>query len=145
MSGLFTLSVQNTSQSEYQTQLDALGKFLRNQPDVEFAVLVGSRADGTASPASDWDIALQLRRNESSYMEELARLEALRHETATLLDTRPEQVDIISAPSAKLAMRDLIANHGMVLTDPMSLPWLHFLQRTWRELEDYYWEDLYAV
>lgn len=130
--------------SDDQEPLEALRKFLQDQTDVEFAVLVGSRADGTASPSSDWDIALQLRRAENSYLGELARMEALRHETATILDTDPSLVDLISAPVAKLAMRDLIANHGIVLTDSTSLPWLHFLQRTWRELEDYYWEDLYA-
>lgn len=138
------MSLQYTSKSEHRRQLDALGRYLRDQPDVEFGVLIGSRADGTANHASDWDIALQLRSNETSYMEELARIETLRHEIAAMLETAPNQVDLVIAPSAKLAMRDLIANHGIVLTDSMSLPWLHFLQRTWRELEDYYWEDLYA-
>lgn len=32
---------------------------LRGEPQLEFAVLVGSRATGEAQPDSDWDIALQ--------------------------------------------------------------------------------------
>ncbi|WP_117316662.1 nucleotidyltransferase domain-containing protein [Chromatocurvus halotolerans] len=138
------MSTQNANLSDDPAPLERLSGFLRDQPDVEFAVLVGSRADGSAIPCSDWDIALQLQRKENTYMGELARMETLRHEAATLLDTDPDRVDLISAPSAKLAMRDLIANHGIVLTDSTSLPWLHFLQRTWRDLEDYYWDDLYG-
>ncbi len=136
--------MQSSGTIESQGNIDNLSGFLRAEPDVEFAVLVGSRADGTATPDSDWDIAIRLRRAETSYMEELARTEALRREIATILRTAPEQVDLISATSAKLAMRDLIANHGLVLTDPTNLAWIHFLQRTWRDLEDYYWDELYA-
>lgn len=138
------MSTQNAILSDDAAPLEILRRFLRNQPDVEFAVLVGSRADGSETPCSDWDIALQLQRNENTYMGELARMETLRHEVATLLNTHPDRVDLISTPSAKLAMRELIANRGIVLTDSTSLPWLHFLQRTWRDLEDYYWDDLYG-
>ena len=128
----------------HQSPLDALQVFLCGEPDVEFAVLVGSRANDTARPDSDWDIALQLQRHGSSYMSDLARMERLRHDVATILQTGPEKIDLINVPSTKLAMRELIANHGRVLTAPDSLPWLHFLQRTWRDLEDCYWEELYA-
>jgi len=136
----FTLSTRDADTS--QNDIEALKAFLGEQPDVEFAVLVGSRADGTATSASDWDIALQLRREGRSYMSELARMEALRHDIGALLETEPDRIDLISAPSAKLAMRDLVANHGTALTDPTSLPWLHFLQRSCRVLEDYYRDDL---
>ena len=128
----------------HQSGINALEDFLRGEPDVEFAVLVGSRADGTATPDSDWDIALQLQRHGNSYMTDLARIERLRHDIATILRTEPEKVDLINVPSTKLAMRELIANHGRVLTAPDRLPWLHFLQRTWRDLEDCYWEELYG-
>lgn len=136
--------MQSAGAIEYQGSIETLKGLLREDPDVEFAVLVGSRADGTATPASDWDIAIRLRRAGTSYMEELACTEALRRKIATILHTGPEQVDLISATSANLAMRDLIANHGLVLTDPTNLAWIHFLQRTWRDLEDYYWDELYA-
>ena len=127
-----------------QSGINALKNFLRGEPDVEFAVLGGSRAYGTAAPDSDWDIALQLQRHGNSYMRNLARIERLWHDIAMILQTEPDKIDLINVPSTKLAMRELIANHGRVLTAPDSLPWLHFLQRTWRDLEDCYWEELYG-
>lgn len=124
-------------------QLSELEAFFRAQPDVEFAVLVGSRASGTANSGSDWDIALRLQGGLSS-LHELARVEELRSQIAANLQVDPALVDLIHVPSTKLAMRERIANHGLVLSNPDALPWLHFLQRTWRDLEDCYWDELYA-
>lgn len=41
--------------------LEALQHVLAIEPDLEFAVLVGSRANGSASESSDWDIDLRWR------------------------------------------------------------------------------------
>ena len=38
---------------------DRLAVALAREPELEFAVLVGSRAANTARPSSAWDIALQ--------------------------------------------------------------------------------------
>lgn len=124
-------------------EINGLRAFFRAQPDVEFAVLVGSRASGTAVPGSDWDIALRLQPGLSP-LHELARLEELRSQIAATLQVDTTRVDLIHVPSTGLAMRERIANHGVVLSDPDGLPWLHFLQRTWRDLEDCYWDELYA-
>ncbi len=137
----------STADSDIQSggALQALKHYLQGRRDLEFAVLVGSRTNGQATPESDWDIALQWRQDNKSYPEQLARTENTRHDIATVLHTEPDKVDLIDVPSTKLAMRELIANHGIILTDPESLPWLYFLQRTWRDLEDYYWEELYVA
>ena len=37
----------------------SLQQVLQRQPDLAFAVLVGSRATGQQRPDSDWDVALQ--------------------------------------------------------------------------------------
>jgi uncharacterized protein len=125
--------------------LDRLKQFLKGQQDLEFAVLVGSRTNGRATATSDWDIAIQWQRDDRSYLEYLARTEKMRQAIAKVLQVSPDQVDLIDVPATKLAMRELIANHGMVLAGEESLPWFHFLQRTWRDLEDYYWDEIYAA
>ena len=42
-------------------------------------------------------------------------------------------------------MRAVIAEEGVVLKGEDNLAWNHFLQRTWRELETYYWNQNYAA
>ncbi len=125
--------------------LDPLRQFLLNQDTLEFAVLVGSRAAGGATTNSDWDIALQWQDDAISYMSYLERMEKIRQDIAKVLQVSLDQVDLIDVPSTKLAMRELIANHGLVLSGDESLPWIHFLHRTWRELEDHYWDELYVA
>ena len=104
-----------------------------------------SRAVGNATPSSDWDIALQWQHDSNSYMAHLERTENMRRDISKVLQVSPDKIDLIDVPSTKLAMRELIANHGIVLSGDESLPWIHFLQRTWRELEDYYWDELYVA
>jgi len=125
--------------------LDTLKQFLQKKESLEFSVLVGSRANGKATSSSDWDIALQWRREGKSYMEYLACVEEMRQDIAKVLQVLPDKVDLIDVPSTKLAMRELIANHGLILSGDESLPWIHFLHRTWRELEDHYWDELYVA
>ena len=128
-----------------QAQLDLLKQILLSREDIEFAVLVGSHASGTYTAASDWDIAIQLRRESSNYLDNLARMENLRSDIGRSLGVVIDRVDLIDVPSTKLAMRENICQQGVVLTGGDSLPWFHFLQRTWRELEDYYWNELYVA
>jgi hypothetical protein len=42
-------------------------------------------------------------------------------------------------------MRASAAEEGLPLTGQDTLAWAHFLQRTWRELEDFYWEKQHAA
>lgn len=52
-----------------------------------------------------------------------------------------EQLDLIDLSAAGLAMREQVANHGLLLKGDNSLAWSHFLVRTWRELEEFAWEQ----
>lgn len=126
------------------TETEIVEQLLSNTTSIEFAVLVGSRAIGTAKQTSDWDIAVQWQR-ETDYMHHLATIENLRNDIAKALNVTSEQIDLIDIPSAKLAMRELIANEGIVLSGDQNLAWIHFLHRTWREIEDYYWDELYVA
>lgn len=113
-------------------------------PQLELAVLIGSRATGTDRPDSDWDIAIQWSR-EIDYFQQLAAVEQLRRTVAKSLDLPEGGIDLINLPSAQLAMRAVVAEEGIPLKGGDSLIWQRFLQRTWRELEEQYWEDIYAV
>ena len=117
---------------------------LATLPQLELAVVIGSRATGTSHSGSDWDIAIQWQRD-LSFIEQLAVSEKLRNELSKILSVSEQEIDLIDLPTARLAMRAVIAEEGIALKGGDSLAWHRFLQRTWRELEDQYWEKIYAA
>jgi len=120
-----------------------LQKALEGIEALELAVLVGSRAEKTAHPASDWDIAIQWKR-ELTTLENLANTETLRRHLAKTLAIEESLIDLINLPNTGLAMRVLVAEKGVPLKGENSLAWNHFLSRAWRELETYEWEKQHA-
>lgn len=124
--------------------LTELSQFLSQEQDLELAILIGSRANGTVHQGSDWDLAIQWSRSLDSLLK-LGRTETLRRQIAQLLDSEESAIDLIDLPMARLAMRAVVAEEGVVLKGNNSLCWNRFLQRTWRELEEYYWEQTYAA
>ena len=71
-----------------------LASILQGEPQLEFAVLVGSRATGTAQPQSDWDIALRWAYG-TDWLATLGSTETLRHKLAVALGLSP---DVIGDP-----------------------------------------------
>lgn len=124
-----------------RSQVDSI--FARHA-ELEFAVLVGSRASGHARPESDWDIAIRWARDMSAF-KRLELTESLRLDLARLLKVGPEKIDLIDMAVARLAMRALVAEHGQVLYGADSLQWLRFLQTTWAQLEDFDWRQRHAA
>jgi len=122
----------------------AFGQLLSGEADIEFAVLVGSRATGAAHPDSDWDIALQWDAR-LDWFEVLGRTETLRRKIAEAMGVAPDRIDVIELRRANLAMRAEVAEGGLPLLGENTLAWAHFLIRTWRELEDFYWELRHAA
>ncbi len=112
--------------------------------DLELAVLVGSQASGAGRSGSDWDIAIQWDKK-LNFIDQLAATESLRKCLATTLNIDILTVDLIDLPTARLAMRAVVAEEGQILHGAETLAWCHFLQRTWRELEEAYWEEIYAA
>lgn len=122
----------------------ALVQVLQSQSDLDFAVLVGSRAANQARADSDWDIALQWN-HRLAWLDTLGRTEVLRAKLANVLQVRGPQVDLIDLRRANLAMRASVAEEGLPLAGEDTLAWSHFLRRTWRELEDFYWDKHHAA
>ena len=117
---------------------------LQTQTELELAVLIGSRAEGRAHPESDWDIAIQWKR-EMTMLDNLANTETLRRKLAVALGVGEDGVDLIDLPRAGLTMRALVAEEGIPLKGEDDLAWNHFLGRVWRELEAYEWEKQHAA
>lgn len=130
--------------STHADDLERLKTLLQTQDGLEFAVLVGSQANGTATAQSDWDLALRWRKDISA-MDQLMLSEKLKQAIHQDMGVHPEQVDIIDMSSAKLAMRALVAEEGVVLKGQGTLPWLNFLTLTWAELEDFHWRKTHAA
>jgi predicted nucleotidyltransferase len=123
--------------------LNTLKSLLAATAGLDFAVLVGSRADNSARHDSDWDIALQWR-TATPWMQTVGDQETLRRWIAETLNLSLDRIDLIDLPRANLAMRANAAESGRVLKGQDTLAWAHFLTRTWRELEDFYWEQSHA-
>jgi len=121
-----------------------LAQVLADTPELAFAVLIGSHANGTAHESSDWDIAVQWKYAGTPF-DRLGRHEALRQRLAQCLQIRDEKIDLVDLPSARLAMKAVVAEEGQALQINDELAWAHFLTTTWRELEDYYWERSHAA
>lgn len=130
-------AISGTSQQE-------LAALLAAQPDLDFAVLTGSRATRSAHAQSDWDIALQWN-YQLDWITTVARTETLRRVLATVLRVEESKVDLIDLRRANLAMRAAVAEEGQPLAGEDSLAWMHFLRRTWRDLEDFYWDRQHAA
>lgn len=109
-----------------------------------FAVLVGSRAEGSAHAHSDWDIAIQWART-LSLTEQLRRTELLRQQLRLALDLDEDKIDLIDVSGAGLTMRALVAEQGKELVVQDDLAWIRFLSATWFELEDHYWRAQHAA
>lgn len=122
----------------------ALAQVLQSQNGLDFAVLVGSRAGTSARPDSDWDIALAWDPS-LDWQDVMGRTEFLRSLVARALQVRTTMVDLIDVHHTNLAMRATVAEDGVPLFGDDSVAWARFLRRTWRELEDFYWERSHAA
>jgi len=114
-------------------------------PELEICALIGSRARGDHRADSDWDFAIQWPKDGLDPWDALTRTEQLRQDLASWLSCKADAIDLVELPGAGLAIRAAVAEEGTPLKGGEELPWFHFLSRTWRDLEDYYWDDMYAA
>ena len=135
-------------------KIEALKHLLQAYAQLELAILVGSRAlnaatqnmaiQDAAAQDSDWDIAIRWKKGINSLVL-LEQAEALKQKIAEAISTHPDQIDLIDITTARLAMRAVIAEEGVILKGEDTLAWSHFLTQTWAELEDYYWRKQHAA
>lgn len=120
-----------------QDSLEKLRAVLGEQDDIDLAVLIGSQSTGEATAASDWDIAVRLRPS-GTFFQDLGRMETVRRLCAAALGVPDTRIDLIDLRMARLAIRAVAAEEGIPVKGDETLNWSHFLRRTWRELEEYY-------
>jgi len=125
-------------------QMEELERFFGSREELELALLIGSRATGRTRDGSDWDFAVQWKKA-MPFERVLEKTEVLRGQLAKYLGTTTDKIDLVDIPSARLAMRAVIAEEGLLLKGDNTLPWSRFLLRTWGELEDFYWEKSHAA
>ncbi|MBU3916408.1 nucleotidyltransferase domain-containing protein [bacterium] len=130
--------------SSLKKEIDTLKNCLDSEEKLELAVLVGSRATGTYHDNSDWDIAIRWDRD-LDLMSKLSRTEVLRKKITQLDIGNHSKIDLIDITAAKLAMRAEISSNGILLVGDNTLAWSHFLLKIWRELEEFYWDKIYAT
>ena len=123
-------------------QTAQLQRLFAEFPELEIAVLVGSRATIKHRPDSDWDFAIQWQRTDHSWGR-LGDTETLRNRLAKRLGVADDDIDLIDLPTSRLAMRDVVASEGIPLKGGGTLAWMHFLHRTWRDMEDFKWDEVY--
>jgi predicted nucleotidyltransferase len=111
---------------------------------LSFAVLVGSRANGTDHPDSDWDIALQWTALMAD-ADKWVATEQLRQALRQALQVPETDIDLIDLADARLAMRALVAEEGLPLHIGNDLAWVRFLQSTWAQIEDNDWRARHAA
>ena len=128
----------------HQSTTKNLQRILSAWGELAFAVLVGSRAAGNEREDSDWDIALYWR-EDIPWLERVEKTETLRRELAKALGENESRVDLIDLANANLAMRAVVAEEGVPLIGEDRPAWARFLRRTWRALEDFYWEIEHAA
>jgi predicted nucleotidyltransferase len=127
-----------------ESPIQTLSRLLDEHPVVEFAVLVGSRANDTAHAGSDWDIAISWSPSRD-WFQDMSQAESLRIRLAAALGVPTTAIDLIDLRSTNLAMRAAAAEEGTILAGDDSPAWARFLRRTWRELEDFEWERRHAA
>ena len=150
-------------------EIEALKRLLHTTPQLELAILVGSRAADfkitnsttpnsekptitaptttikrVANDHSDWDIAIRWQKGLND-LTVLEQTEVLRLKIAQTINSHADKIDLIDINTARLAMRAVIAEEGILLKGEDSLEWNHFLTQTWAELEDYYWRKQHAA
>jgi len=79
------------------------------------------------------------------WMEILSKTETLRRKIADAIGVTHNKIDLIELRRANLAMCANVAESGLPLTGENTLAWARFLNRTGRELEDFYWEKNHAA
>jgi predicted nucleotidyltransferase len=125
------------------SELTTIQQCIADTPDVLFAVLVGSRANGTQTDRSDWDIAIQWQTG--PMLERINSHEMLRHCIAQRLSVPDEKIDLIDLSSTRMAMQALVVEEGQLIQANDELAWAKYQVRVWRELEHYYWEKTHAA
>lgn len=101
--------------------------------DLDLLVLFGSRAKGTATPHSDWDLAVLIQPNPHDPL----RLFSLDPELARALGCSSDTVDVVDLACASYLLQRVIAEDGQVLFERRPGLFASFCSRARRQWADW--------
>jgi predicted nucleotidyltransferase len=143
------LSEDNTRRYTEPPQLDEAGlvAFLATQEDIVAAYLFGSLAQGRATPRSDLDIAVLLRRIPDPQSDDLFPQFRLMDELRRFAD---REVDVVILNTAPPVLKDQVLRHGRRIFERDRQARVEFEVRTGQEyadlkpMYDFFNRDLFA-
>ena len=118
--------------------IKVLQQVLNNRDDIELSLLFGSQARGDNGEQSDWDIAILFKDNSDGW-HNLGAQEEIRHLLSKALAINDEDIDLVDLYRGGLGINATVVDEGIPLTGNNSLALATYYQRTWANLEDYYW------
>lgn len=101
--------------------------------DLDLVVLFGSRARGTSSPASDWDLAIRFRQTP----EHPLRICALDPLLAHALGCSSDAVDVVDIDRTSYLLQRCIAEDGVALFEREPGLFVQFCSRASRQWADW--------
>jgi uncharacterized protein len=101
--------------------------------DLELVVLFGSRAQGTATSNSDWDLGVRFSPGQGDPL----RLYRLDVELATRLGCSSDEVDVVDLDQASYLLQRVVAEHGQPLFERRPGLFGSFCSRAIRQWADW--------
>ncbi|MBL7003713.1 MAG: nucleotidyltransferase domain-containing protein [Gammaproteobacteria bacterium] len=121
-----------------------LSKALKARTDIKFSILFGSRARGTETPESDWDIAIWFKDNSDAW-ENLGKKEDIRNQVCKLFAINETKVDIVDLARSELSINATVVDEGIELSEQDSLALAYYYQGVWSKIEEFYWNLNHAA
>jgi len=101
--------------------------------DLDLVVLFGSRAQGTATSSSDWDLGVRFSPGQGDPL----RLYRLDVELATRLGCSSDAVDVVDLDQASYLLQRVVAEHGQPLFERRPGLFGSFCSRAIRQWADW--------
>jgi len=128
----------NNTNSIALQAINNLCEILNTRTDIKFSILFGSRARGTASEQSDWDVAVFFKDNSDTW-ENLGKKEEIRHQIAKTLTIDDQDIDLVDLNRSGLGINATVVDEGVILSEQDSLALAYYYQGIWSKLESFYW------
>lgn len=109
-------------------QHEALSQTL---PNLKLLALFGSRAKGTATAKSDWDLAFLAKPNPIGW----AELE-LQESIAQILEISSDQIDLVNLTHCSPVLGYVVAKEGKVLYESEPNQFIYFQMKAWKIYAD---------
>lgn len=116
---------------QFSLNSDQIQSLQQKLPHLKLLALFGSRAKGTATQQSDWDLAILLDWVPSGW-EELVLGDTL----AQILNIPSDRVDLVNLTHCSPVLGYVVAKEGQVLYESEPNLFIHFQIKAWKQFAD---------